>query len=194
MKIAEEMLGGLRRPIIGIHAGYGPSGKKAGQVNRLRGWSCENFGRVAEGLAKRGASIVLTGSQRDAAACESIARFVKSGPVRMLAGKTNVAQLGGVIKSFDLLISVDSAPPHMAAALGTPAVVLWGPGIFAQTRPYSATTPISILQSGVPCAPCYGTDLMKTCTRNICMEFITPDQVVESATALLHPASTLLQL
>jgi ADP-heptose:LPS heptosyltransferase len=73
----------------------------------------------------------------------------------------------------------------MAAALGTPLVVLWGPAILEQVRPLSSTSPVTVLRHPVPCAPCYDTPLMKTCRRNICMEGITGAEVLEAARASL---------
>ena len=76
----------------------------------------------------------------------------------------------------------------MAAAIGTPLVVLWGPGILAQTRPLSSATPIRILRVDVPCAPCYGTPQMRRCIRNVCMERILPSAVVSAALETLDCA------
>ncbi len=108
---------------------------------------------------------------------------------RILAGQTTISQFVAAITLSDMLISVDSASAHIAAAVGTPVVVLWGPAILNQTRPLSSTTPIVIVQNPVPCAPCYGTPLMKTCKRNICMEQIGPDEVVRQAMRLLQMRS-----
>ena len=194
MQSATEMLHGLPRPIIGIHPGYGPASKKKRKVNRLRAWTTENFAQVAAHLTARGASVVLTGSAQDVEACNAISRNVRTEHSRIAAGKTDIQTLGALIRSFDLLISVDSGPAHIAAAVCTPLVVLWGPGILAQTRPISACSPVSILQVAVPCAPCYGTPIMKTCERNVCMQFITPEEVIRAATALLNqPALTVLR-
>lgn len=177
---------GLPRPLVAIHSGYGPSKKKKDQTNRLRGWSTANFAHVAQQLVSQGASIVLTGSPEDLGLCNAIASGLPSERYRILAGRTNVMQFVAAIKSCDLLISVDSASAHIAAAVGTPVVVLWGPAIFDQTRPLSRTTPIVILRKPVPCAPCYGTELMKTCKRNICMEQIEPGEVIEQAMRVLN--------
>ncbi len=186
---AQQLLEGLPRPIVGLHPGYGPQGKKKGQVNRLRGWSCENFAQVAAGLIQQGCSIVLVGSKEDLEICRNISQKATQqapgGNVRILAGKTSVAVLTGVIKSLDLLVSVDSGPAHIAAAVGVPLVVLWGPGILDQTKPISTTAAVSIVRVPVPCAPCYGTQLMKECTRNICMEYIAPAEVIQRASGLL---------
>lgn len=75
----------------------------------------------------------------------------------------------------------------MAAALGTPLVVLWGPAILEQVAPLSSSTPIRIVRHPVYCAPCYNTALMKTCRRNICMEGITPEQVLGAIDELQLP-------
>jgi ADP-heptose:LPS heptosyltransferase len=184
-KWATEALAALPRPWVGVHAGYGPLSKKKNQTERLKGWTPDNFIEVSRDLTSRGASIILTGSQEDRPVCEAIAQSLPQDRVLVCAGQTSVEQLVGVIHALDLLVSVDSGPAHMAAALGTPLVVLWGPAILSQVRPLSTTTPIRILNANVPCAPCYGTPLMKECRRNICMEQITPFSVVAAAVEVL---------
>jgi ADP-heptose:LPS heptosyltransferase len=185
---AAEALFGLPEPWIGIHAGYGPASKKRNQAERLRGWTPANFEQVAKELIAQGASIVLTGSAGDRENCEAIARAVPADRVLNFAGQTRIDQLVAIVAALDLLISVDSGPAHIAAAAGTPLVVLWGPGILRQTRPLSTTTPIRILNANVPCAPCYGTPLMKTCRNNICMQQIRPAEALAAAGELLNRA------
>ena len=189
---AANALTALPKPWVGVHPGYGPSSKKKNQAERLRGWPRGNFVEVARDLVNRGASIILTGSADDRDMCELIARALPPDRVAVFAGQTNVEQLAGVIQALDLFVSVDSGPAHMAAALGTPLIVLWGPGILRQTRPLSSTTPIRILKVDVACAPCYGTPLMKQCRRNICMEQILPHTVVSAALEMLGSAGKLL--
>jgi ADP-heptose:LPS heptosyltransferase len=181
---ARETLAALPRPWIGIHSGYGPASRKRNQEERLRGWSPANFIQTARELAGKGASIVLTGASGDRPITETIARALPPRVIN-LAGETTISQLVGLIAELDLLISVDSGPAHIAAAVGTPLIVLWGPGILAQTRPVSTRAPIRILNAHVACAPCYGTPLMKECKRNICMEQIEPQSVLAAAWALL---------
>ncbi len=185
VEAAARLLRSLPNPKIGIHPGYGPSSKKSGQTDRLRGWKTGNFAQIARELASQGASIVLTGSREDRPICEQIATSLPRDRVCILAGETSIEQLSAVIQNLDLLISVDSGPAHIAAAVGTPLVVLWGPGILNQTGPLSSTTPIQVLNARVPCAPCYGTERMKQCRNNICMEQIHPDSVVAAALFLL---------
>jgi len=179
---AQAFLDGLGRPLVGLHVGYGPRGKKRDQSVRLKGWALENFIELGEKLVADGASIVLTGSADDRPDVDKLAARV---PARDLAGQTSVRELAAIIQRLDLFVSVDSGPAHMAAAVGTPLVVLWGPAILEQVRPMSSTSPVRVLRHVVPCAPCYETPLMKTCQQNICMEGITPERVLSDARALL---------
>jgi ADP-heptose:LPS heptosyltransferase len=188
--MADRILHDLLHPIIGVHIGWGPQGRKRRQDQRLRGWSLANFSQLLHRLIEHdGVSIVLTGSSEDSADIEALRRQLTDGRILSIAGRTQVRELAAVIKRLDLLISVDSGPCHMAAALGTPLVVLWGPGRLEQTRPLSSFTPIRIVRHPVPCAPCQSTPLQMSCRRNLCMEFISPDDVFAEVKSLLPLSS-----
>jgi ADP-heptose:LPS heptosyltransferase len=123
----------------------------------------------------------MTGSTEDRADVDAIVQGMPRDRVRSLAGGTSVRELAAIIRNLDLFISVDTGPAHMAAALATPLVVLWGPAIYEQTRPISSFASIEIVRASVPCAPCYDTPAMKSCEDNLCMKGILPDAVLESA-------------
>jgi heptosyltransferase-2 len=185
---AASLLGPLPRPRIGLHAGYGPPRRKdrVQQSERLKGWGAENFARLAQRLrAQHRASLVITGGHGDLPEAARIA--AQAGPPEplVLAGRTSVGELAAVIAQLDLLVSVDSGPAHMAAALRTPLVVLWGPAILEQVQPLGDPARIRLLRHPVFCAPCYGTPMMKTCRRNICMEAISPQRVAKEVESLL---------
>jgi heptosyltransferase-2 len=183
---ATALSSGIHRPKIGIHVGYGPRGKKRNQSERLKGWPSGSFTEVAAGLLERGASLVFTGSREDRGDVDTIReRLPRDASAISLAGRTTVRELAAVIQGLDVLVSVDSGPAHLAAAVGTPLVVLWGPAILEQVRPLSSRSPVTLLRHPPPCAPCYETPLMKTCPRNVCMESITPREVLASVEALL---------
>ena len=182
---ADRFLAAIPSPRVGVHIGWGPQGRKRRQALRLRGWNIGNFVDLIRRLiAIDGIHVVLTGSGEDARDTQSVAAQMPPGRVHSVVGQTRVRELAAVIKKLDLLISVDSGPAHMAAALGTPLVVLWGPGRLQQTRPVSSLSPVRILRHPVPCAPCQSTPLQKSCRRNLCMELITPDEVFAAAQAL----------
>ncbi len=131
--------------------------------------------------------MVLTGSPQDRVAAAQVEALAR-GPanrVRNLAGATGVQQLAALISRFPLLVSVDSGPAHIAAAVGTAVIVLWGPAKLQQVSPVSSRSPVVILREPVPCAPCYDTPAMKTCRQNICMQRITPQSVVREVSRLL---------
>jgi len=183
---AAGLLSAVPPPRIGIHVGYGPRGKKRNQSERLKGWSSDNFTEVAAGLLAEGKSLVFTGSREDRADVEAIlARLPAGRGVLSLAGRTPLRTLAAAIERLDALVSVDSGPAHLAAAMGTPLLVLWGPAILEQVRPLSSRSPVTVLRHAPPCAPCYETPLMKTCRRNVCMESITPREVLAGVGALL---------
>jgi ADP-heptose:LPS heptosyltransferase len=177
---AAEMLGGLPRPWIGLHAGYGPPRRKDSrqQGERLKAWGAENFARLGAMLRERhGASLVLTGGSSDLPVTSSISELLGKPVPLVLAGRTSVREMAAVIEQLDVLVSVDSGPAHVAAALGTRLVVLWGPAILGQVRPWGDPARVIVVRHPVFCAPCYGTPMMKQCNRNICMEAISPARV-----------------
>ena len=186
---AAKILREIPQPRIGVHMGWGPRGRKRNQALRLRGWSYAGFIQLIRKLLDAPVSVVLTGSSEDARDAELIQKQLGDPRVHSIAGRTQVRELAAVINKLDLLISVDSGPCHMAAALGTPLVVLWGPGRLEQTRPLS-TGQVRVIRHLLPCAPCQSTSLQKTCTRNLCMEAITPEEVLAEARQLL-PSLTL---
>ncbi len=186
----ESDLEGLERPFVGIHPGYGPPRRRRGQTARLKGWPRASFIRLAQALQQRGASVIITGSSKDTRDARTIADRLDPKRTRMLAGKTTLPQLAGLIEQLDLLLSVDSGPAHLGAALGTSLVVLWGPAKWVQTRPLPTTSPLKLIRRNVPCSPCYDTPAMKSCRRNICMQSIRVESVFDTCCGVLDAASS----
>jgi heptosyltransferase-2 len=183
---ARGLLAGLPAPRVGIHLGYGPRGKKRRQSERLKGWPLERFATLGAALLARGSALVFTGAPEDVRDVGAVVSALPpGGAIANLAGRTTVRELAAVIERTDVFVSVDSGPAHLAAALKRPLVVLWGPAILEQMRPLSSQSLVTVLRHPPPCAPCYGTPLMKTCPRNVCMEAIEPDEVLEAVTRYL---------
>ena len=184
--LARTLRGTHAGALVGFHVGYGPAGRKKDQEHRLRGWAPENFAAVGARLLEQGATIVLNGAPEDRPSVRRVAALLPRERVIDFTGTLTLQESVALIRHLDLLVSVDSGPAHIAAAVGTPLVVLWGPGILEQTRPISVSGPVEVLREPVPCAPCYGTPLMKACRRNICMEGIAPARVVASIESRLR--------
>jgi ADP-heptose:LPS heptosyltransferase len=100
-----------------------------------KNWPPARFVEVGRALRDEGASLFLIGSPADQPVCAGIARGI-GGPVTDLCGRTSLLELGGLLRAMDLLVTVDSGPMHMAAALGTPVVAVFGPTHPERTGPF----------------------------------------------------------
>jgi lipopolysaccharide heptosyltransferase II len=106
-------------PLVGLHPGA-----KA----KDRRWPAERFAALADTLIERyGADIVLSGSAAEQQLTAAVRRAMHH-PALDLAGQTDLGTFGALIARLDLLVSNDTGAAHMAAAVGTPSVVLFGPG------------------------------------------------------------------
>lgn len=109
-----------------------------------------------------------------------------------LSGRTDLLQMMAVIAGSDALISTDTGPSHMAAALGIPVVAAFGPTQRLQTGPFAdGKNFVEVLFAGIPCSPCVRTPTFRTCERNRCMEAITPEMVATSTQRLIRARAAL---
>jgi lipopolysaccharide heptosyltransferase II len=148
----------------------------------VRSWPIERFVETAARLQKmHDVRIVLVGTPAQRWIVEPFAAAVGRGLVD-LVGKTTVRELVALLRQVRLLLANDSAPLHIAAALGTPVVGLFGPTNPARARPYGEGH--RVVQAGLACSPCES----RACSnphRFECFTAIGVDQVVESALQLL---------
>lgn len=148
-----------------------------------KNWPAESFRRVAGELQERaGASVVLMGAAVDQAVCAAIAGGLP-GRTLDLCGRTSLVELGGWMREMDLVISVDSGPMHVAAALGRPVLALFGPTDPRRTGPYGQGH--CVLQvNDLECRPCQD----RRCRRNnlACLRRLEPSQVVAAALQMLR--------
>jgi heptosyltransferase-1 len=88
-----------------------------------------------------------------------------------LEGKTSLLELAHLYKHAALLITPDSGPMHIAAAVGTPVIALFGASAYWRTGPYGPGH--TIIRANLPCSPCF----LKKCATRTCMADIRPEQV-----------------
>lgn len=149
---------------------------------KCKRWNPEYFAAVADRLAEMfDARIILLGGLGEEAVAQSIQNAMKS-KVTNLAGKLDLNELVYIISRFDLFLTNDSGPMHMAAATGTPLVALFGPGNPAIVRPYMPERLYRIVYKGMECRPCK----TEQCKHSSCMETITPDEVFFCCADLLN--------
>ncbi len=168
-------------PLVAIHPG-------SGGYSLARRWSAEGFARVADALAERhNARIVLVGTPADGVS--QVASLMRSKAVN-LEGKTTLGQLAAVLKRCDLFIGADSGVMHLAAAVGTPLVAIFGPSNHRAWGPWPRDGRHIVLRADLPCSPCsyvgYRVGQREGCQAMTCMKAITPEMVLAAAERLLQ--------
>ncbi|MGD9786999.1 MAG: putative lipopolysaccharide heptosyltransferase III [Sulfuricellaceae bacterium] len=152
-------------------------------------WSfkCWEENKVAELVKQLRAAehrIVLTAAPSDDELA-MVRRIIELAgpPVVDLSGKLSLKQLGALTARAKLFIGVDSAPMHLAAAMGTPTVALFGPSGDIEWGPWM--TPNRIITSDHPCRPC-GNDGCGGGKMSECLTAISVETVLDSALGLLN--------
>lgn len=139
-------------------------------------WLSDRYAAVADRLAAGyAARIVLFGSPGERAIAEEIAGYMRARPV-VLAGTTTLGELMGLIRSCRLLITNDSGPMHLAAALDVPQVAIFGSTSVEATGPLSPAA--EVVRHPVECSPCF----LRECPIDFrCMKRVTEEDVMEAA-------------
>jgi len=162
-------------PLVGIHLG----GSERWHSKR---WPPEYAAQLIDRLAsQRRIRAVLTGSPRDLALAQQIARMTKAKPV-LAVGRTSLMELAALIGRCRCFVVADTAPLHIAAALGVPTVALFGSTDPARHAPPSST--LRVLRQPLPCAPCYRPACYRVGRGHMeCMRALTVDRVYEAVCA-----------
>ncbi|MDZ4769416.1 MAG: glycosyltransferase family 9 protein [Chloroflexota bacterium] len=163
---------------IVIHVGSGAT---------VKNWDNEKWGGVANALAGGlDATVVLTGGARERADADHIARLLDGRGV-VLAGETDLPVLAALVAEARIVLGADSGVLHLAAAVGTPTVALFGAADPDEFRPWGDPERQRVVISEIACRPCRildwdGDDL----AFHPCVRDITPRQVIDAAWRALH--------
>ena len=133
----------IDKPIIALH----PFSRW-----RYKEWPIRNYIKLIDRIGSRyGVSILMTGSDDER---HRAAEIVKRSQIDVysLAGKTSIGELAAVLKRCSLLIGIDSAPVHIAAAVGIPTVTIFGPSSPVNWAPRGKGH--SVIYKDLPCVPC----------------------------------------
>lgn len=141
-----ERLG--RGPHVAFHVGA--------SFGTAKRWLPERFAALAGALTERGRQVLLVGGSAD----RDLARTVRmSAPrpeqIKNLAGETSLAELVALLAAVDVLVANDSGPMHVAAAVGTPVVAIFGSTNERETYPLAEMGKLRLLKApGIECSPC----------------------------------------
>jgi ADP-heptose:LPS heptosyltransferase len=181
---AAGALAGMDAPFVALHPGSGWP---------LKAWLPECWGALARALhyhsAPRPLEVVVTGS---AGETDLVAAVVAAsgGVARGLAGQVSLGGLAALYRRATLLIALDSGPLHLATAVGTPVVGLYGPADPQEFGPWSQAGRSAVVVAELPCRPCRSLD-QPPCgavVQPACLRLLGVESVLAAAAGVLQGA------
>ncbi len=170
----DRLLADVQRPFVAAFVG-------SSCESRL--WFPERTAAVADALATRGISTVLVGGPGDVAFA-NVADASARSTVTNLAGQTTLRHLIGIFERCNAAFGPDSGPMHIAAAVGTRVVSLWGATSAARSAPWNNEG--GVIEGKADCMPCY----RKACPiGRVCMQAIFPEAVLDAVLRASRPGT-----
>ncbi len=184
LQVSAERRREARKSLIGsgVREGRKIMGIGAGSTNSLaKRWPAENFSRLADLLSvEQNVDVILLGNENEAEVSRSVLQTSKEKHID-LTGQTDLAEATAILSELDLFVSNDMGLAHIAAAVGTPAIVIFGPTNEKTTRPLGRS--VEIIREPVECSPC----MLRECPiDHRCMTRISAERVFESASKILE--------
>lgn len=162
----------IRAPIVVINPGA---------KSHLKRWTEEGFALIADRIMSEcAADIIFVGLKEDETIVNGITGRMKN-KAHSFVNKTNIRQLGSLLKRAKLLVTNDSAPLHLGCAVGTNVLAIFGPTDPAKYGPTGEFD--TVIKKQLSCSPCE----TAVCVHNYeCMKLITPDEVFDAAKIMLE--------
>ena len=158
------------RPYVVIHPG---------SIMATKRWESRRFGEIGRSLAARGFTIVVTSGPGEESSSGKVASEIE-GTLILLG--LSIAELAELIRGARLYIGNDSGPMHLAAAVGTPTIAVWGSSDSRRWRPWGVEH--RVVQNPFECNPCPGYRCL-VAPSPLCIESVTVEQVNAAVTELL---------
>ncbi len=152
--------------------------------SRAKRWPAARYAELNDRLhTEGGVNVVLIGSKDEIDAADNVAELCRNKPVN-LAGKTDLAEAVATLGTVDLLISNDMGLAHVAPAVGTQTIVIFGPTNPLTTRPFAEN--VEVIRKEVECSPC----MLRDCPiDHRCMTWISVDEVYAAAYRIFNAKS-----
>jgi len=146
--------------------------------SRAKRWQAESYAKLNDRLQNElGANVILVGAKDELDVSERVFAMAERKPA-ILTGKTGLAQAAAILSVIDLLVSNDMGLAHVAPAVGTKTIVIFGPTSERTTQPIGS----EIIRRNVECSPC----MLRDCPiDHRCMTRISVDEVFERAREIL---------
>jgi heptosyltransferase-2 len=148
--------------------------------SRAKRWPAERYAALGDRFAEqRGASVLLIGSPDEIEVSREVKGLMRHQPF-MLTGMTDLATATAILSLAEILITNDTGPAHISAALNRPTLVIFGPTDPRTTRPFSPSA--QIVRRPPECAPC----MLRDCPiDHRCMTAISPEEVFSQASLMM---------
>ncbi|MDI6839301.1 MAG: glycosyltransferase family 9 protein [bacterium] len=144
-RFAQAMLKNIPHPIVAVHPGA--------RCNKNKQWGAKNLVKLCNSIIEKfNAQILLIGGKSDVKLCNYIQNHIHTKALN-LAGMTTLLQSAAIIEECDLFIGHASGPTHIAAALGTPVVAIYGADNPKNFAPLGRS--VIVVTPKLRCAPCF---------------------------------------
>ncbi len=155
-------------------------------VEPSRSWSVHKWAKVADALVRHfNAKVLFIGSASEREKVAAIQAQMTEQAIN-LCGALSLLQVAALFKRCALMIGVNSAPAHLAAAVDTPLVSVWS-AAYLQKKWAPRARCLHIVHKEVPCADCR----LTVCPKPVsCMDLITPEEVIAAADTMLQRLCT----
>ncbi len=162
--------------LIGVHPGSGLS------VGSAKRWSREKFARLCDLiLTIPKAKVIVFGGPEERYAAEEMAKFMRKKPV-IIAGDTDIRMTAALIKRSVLFISNDSGLMHLATAVKTPVLAIFGPTLWWKNYPWGRDN--VVIRKELACSPCYNYRHIQ-CKTLKCLEMIKVEEAWQKVKDML---------
>ncbi len=154
-----------------------------GTTWRTKQWDPRNFAAVIQKISDIAPNfrVVLTGSTEEQTLLKDIT--IPESTINLVA-KTDIMQLGALLERCEVCLTCDSGPMHIAAAVKTPTIALFGPTAPKRHQPYGSGH--TIIEKPVYCRPCYKRKCHRKDLPHQCMKDITTHEVINTLSAHLN--------
>lgn len=196
---AARALVGAGGPYVALHPGVGT-------FSLARQWPVARLAAVGAALAADGYRLVITGGP-DAlarAAADELRLHLGATPAHDLTGRSDVPTTAAVYAGAALFVGSDSGMAHLAASVGTPCAIVFGPSNHRAWAPYGAVewnpggdlppgARVVVVRDTIACSPCFYTGYTlgrpEGCPSRNCLDHVQASDVLVVASQLLHPHS-----
>lgn len=173
------------RPLLAVNIGGGDKNYFNGNYVFTRSWKSGNMKELVDRLSQNDVDIILLGGKLEEEELPAYGNLLKKENIFNFVGATTIAESIAILSLCDLSVGVDTGMQHVAGALNTKTLSIFGP-----TTPCSSGCSYAenaqFLYEQIRCSPCYGSQEYYTCKNRVCLDSISPEIVEQKIVDILE--------